>query len=311
MVALARRLQEIKDNTDVCELQKHREEIEQKSRAIKASTQEISQQHRDLESSLALFTSQIEEKNRVLTSLQQKTNFLNKSAAAFQNVLKQQTGTKSRRRDDDDRMRELARKDALIIDLTVRLEMLKRESAEKDEEEKRMKLKLVELQHQYEIETGLEDDPLASEELNSIKGSAADSLTYDGSERRSVKSMSIMSQSEQRDHLPFKHMSMYEGQKQPMRFAKPNLMSLNQPSGQPLDESNMSEFELELYNCAKAAKPVPTKTDLSDESTTMLGKRTALKSVLTNDSKKRGYVRHFLYRTTYVLKSGHRLARMR
>jgi hypothetical protein len=289
---LAKRLQDIKDNTDVSELQKHREEIESKSRAIKASTEDITKQHRDLESSLAMYTSQIDEKNKALASLQQKSIFLNRSAAAFQNVLKQHTATKSRRRDESDRLRELALKEANIIDLTVRLETLKRESAEKDEEEKRMKLKLVELQHRYEIETGCEEDILESEDLTSQKGSMADSLTYDCNDKQSVKSMSVLSQSANRSQ-DCKYMSMYEGN-HVHKFARPSL-AMNQ-SSQPLNESNMSAFELELYNCAKsskhiAQKAIDVKADISNDSTTMLGKRSMLRSMAAYGSKKRSYVR--------------------
>lgn len=270
-------------------LEKYRKEIEEKSRAIKTSTEDLTKQHRDLEASLTYFNNQIEEKNKCLTVLQQKTAFLNKSVAAFENVLKERSAGKHHRRDEKDRILEIAKKEAEIIELTVRLEMAKRDVAEKEEAEKWGKIKLLEYQHKASLQSGeLEDDNFDSE-VTSNKGSLVDTLTYDGADPKSVQSMSAISQSEHMADFSCKHMSMYDGPKQPLKFAKPNLISTNQAC--PLDESNMSEFELELYNCAKASKVGAKESKASNDSTTMLGKRSTLKTVCSNfGSKKQNYV---------------------
>lgn len=293
---MARRLKEIKDNTDVANLEKHRQEIEEKSRAIKASTEDLTRQHRDLEASMVYYNNQIEEKNKCLTILQQKTAFLNKSVTAFENVLKERSASKPQRRNEDDRLLEIAKKEAEIIELTVRLEMAKREVAEKEETEKWNKIKLLDYQHKINLENDEYQDDLYESEITSNKGSIADTLTYEGNDHKTIKSMSVISESELIGEHSCKHMSMYDGPKQPLKFAKPNLIP--QAKACVLDESTMSEFELELYNSARAAKPVLFNKDSknSTESTTMVGKRSMLKSVITNvmPGKKSNYVDAYL-----------------
>lgn len=286
-------MQEIRDNTDVANLEKHRKEIEEKSKAIKTSTEDLTKQHRDLEASITYFNTQIEEKNKSLTILQQKTAFLNKSVAAFENVLRERSAGKPLHRGEKERLFEIAKKEAEIIELTVRLEMAKREIADKEEAEKWNKIKLLEYQYKVSLENGDMIDDHFDSEITSNKGSMAESLTYEGLEHKSVRSMSVISESEILGDHSFKHMSMYDGPKHPLKFAKPNLIPQNKPCA--LDESNMSEFELELYNCARASKPTNKESKISTESTTMIGKRSILKSVTSNciPGKKMTYVELF------------------
>lgn len=290
MAALAKRLQEIRDCTDVANLERYRQEIEDKSRAMKAATQEMTRQQRDLEASISFYNREIDDKNKSLTALQQKTSFLNRSVAAFENVLKERSAGKVKRRGENDRLIEVAKKEAEIVELTVRLEMAKRDVAEKEEAERWNKIKLLEYQYKLNLEyPDGEEDGLDSEDASN-KGSMADTLTYEGIERKSVKSMSVISESELMAEQSHKHMSMYDGPKQPLKFAKPTLV---QSQGVcPLDESNMSEFELELYNCAKSSRFPSKDGKISNDSTTMIGKRSVLQSVTSNNAvgKKSNYV---------------------
>lgn len=305
-------LQELLSQDSATDLELQRRELESKRLQVTNATIALKQQHVELSTSLVSLTTQIGQKTALLTQLQQRTTFLAKSVHSFNNAISTQqdllekSATKAKLKKEEDsamfRAIELAKQETKIISLVVQAEMIERERRDREEVDRRRKIRAQELKYVLKVcqnsgVEGLEILDGVSFKDTSVDGSeyfGALSWTMEESERGSVKSLSINGENSTHASQPQnKFFSLCEGVKG-QKFARPSVQ-FGPQEGTNHDVDVMSAFEADLFNCARAggAKSTPRVEDLTTNDNSTLGKRSVTRSIssqIANHSSKNRYV---------------------
>ena len=278
-----RLVEQLESNPNIARMEKEKAELEERRHQIIADTKDLEFRQQELGLSLSNMNAEIQAKTELLQSLQHKSTFLTKSTQAFNNVLKHKSQhqsaikedpEQSMRRTEIQRLLELAHIEVQIIQTTIKCEMLKKECRDRDEEEKRLKTKIIDVKYRVELVARPGDDyenmhPFSEDQT--VRQSDTESITLEEQERRSVQSLSIRSgrfDSLQLDRqslrgLDFKQLSI----KSPKKFLRPGnfppiVFNEEGPVARKVESCNdapscdvvMSEFERELFHSAKSSK---------------------------------------------------------